>query len=156
MTSSLYFGYDPKNIINTNNRDKIINETLNIISNENNKNQEPLLAQVLGNNRPLYSQSEYTNQFNLSSSVYFQNIHQRFQEKNHIDNNEAVIKEYEDDLREIELGETNNKENLKNSYGPYISYIKGGEDVIPGKSFTASQSYFRDNIVGRSKLKIKK
>lgn len=135
------------------------------------------MNQILGNKRPIYNQSEYSGEYNISSSLHFKDLHNRIQEKKQLKKNNEVIKEFKETLREDHINQTNQENNYesesenekenkqkqhiisskKPSFEPYTSYIKGGEDIIPGKSFTESQLIFRKNIVGRDiKASIKK
>jgi len=99
-----------------------------------------LLKQIMGNQRGKM-QSEYSGQYNLSSSLYFQVM-------------DKVLRGKEEDENVL----MENK-NLYNSLNPYhqdnenetgMMKIFRGLDQIPGKTFTQSQHYFRHNQVNRN------
>ena len=133
---------------------------------DNNGAQKELLKQVLGNNRPIYLQSEYSGQYNLSSSLHFKRIGQRLEDSRADNENLAVIDQYNQTLKDYlskvlssdSEGDRANRNrdtlmrSINNKRTPYKSFIPGGGDNLPGKTFTESQHYFKHNIVGRDKF----
>ena len=100
------------------------------------KLKNELLKQVMGNTRGKL-QSEYSGQYNLSSSLYFQIM-------------DNVLRGKNDDLgkhdEENYIGQSM-RVNEDDESG--MMKIYRGLDQIPGKTFTQSQYYFRHNRVKR-------
>ena len=167
MQSQIPFGYDVDklesykfffkyNLLGKNKditREKYIKEGINsLVSTMKLKNEnlrrmnsgpikENLLKQVMGNQRGSQMQSEYSGQYNLSSSLYFQIMDEVLRGK--LNENNAIKEQ--NMYQSVKIKEKQNDN--QNHFG--IMSIYRGSDQIPGKTFTQSQHYFRNNQVNR-------
>lgn len=103
--------------------------------------KEMLLKQVLGNRRNADMQSEYSGQFNLSSSLYFQVIEDAL--RGTLENGVSV-------LEQSQKGGLEQFSEERKERQPKMMEIYRGLDEIPGKSFTQSQFHFRQNKITKS------
>ena len=103
--------------------------------------KESLLKQVMGNQRNPLMQSEYTGQFNLSSSLYFQVMEEAL--RGTLENGESVLKQ-------SLMQKLDNSLKIDDEFGekPFkMTDIYRGLDEIPGKSFSQSQHHFRHSKI---------
>lgn len=107
--------------------------------------KQSLLKQVLGNRGNPDMQSEYSGQFNLSSSLYFQIMEDAL--RGTLENGESALKKSQLEA----LDAARDWENLGTGNESKMMHIYRGLDEIPGKSFTQSQFQFRQNHIAKQK-----
>lgn len=93
-----------------------------------------LLKQILGNPRSQDRQTEYSGQYNISSSLHFRGMEQALRGSLGCGSEEPALEETR------EIGD-----------GTLMGQMFRGLDEVPGKRFTESQFHFRRNEVGRVK-----